>query len=79
MIQNTVIIDNLLSAAIYIKSIFQRVRLLCQPTSDWGPANRQNINSLTTYESVRNTIVLVNGLPVIQESHTDSELEDNRL
>ncbi|GFG33307.1 hypothetical protein Cfor_09972, partial [Coptotermes formosanus] len=57
----------------------ERVRLLCQPTSDWGPANRQNINSLTTYESVRNTIVLVNGLPVIQESHTDSELEDNRL
>jgi len=68
-----------LSSAIFITSTFQRVRLLCQPTSDWGPANRQNINSLTTYESVRNTIVLVNGLPVIQESLADSDLEDNRL
>jgi hypothetical protein len=68
-----------LSSAICITSTFQRVRLLCQPTSDWGPANRQNISSLTTYESVRNTIVLVNGLPVIQESLADSEIEDNRL
>ena len=68
-----------MSSAICITSTFQRVRLLCQPTSDWGPANRQNISSLTTYESVRNTIVLVNGLPVIQESLADSEIEDNRL
>lgn len=71
---------NLFSVATCIKSMFQKVRLLCQPTSDWGPANRQNLNPLTTYESVRNTIVLVNGLPVIQESHADSEsLEDKRL
>lgn len=67
-----------MSSAICITNTFQRVRLLCQPTSDWGPANRQN-NSLTTYESVRNTIVLVNGLPVIQETHADSDIEDNRL
>ncbi|KAJ9580738.1 hypothetical protein L9F63_024089, partial [Diploptera punctata] len=61
-------------------SLSEKIRLLCQPTPDWGPANRRNINALTTYDSVRNTIVLVNGLPVIQESHADSEsLEDNRL
>ncbi|XP_023719185.1 sodium- and chloride-dependent glycine transporter 1 [Cryptotermes secundus] len=61
-------------------TLSERVRFLCQPKSGWGPANRRNMNPLTSYESVRNTIVLVNGLPVIQESHADSDsLEDNRL
>ncbi|XP_066999930.1 sodium- and chloride-dependent glycine transporter 1 [Anabrus simplex] len=58
----------------------EKIRFLVQPTPDWGPANRRSAATLPTYDSVRNTIVLVNGLPVIQETHADSEsLEDNRL
>ncbi|GLH14892.1 Sodium-dependent dopamine transporter [Gryllus bimaculatus] len=57
-----------------------KIHFLLQPTPDWGPANRRSTNPLPTYDSVRNTIVMVNGLPIIQETHADSEsLEDNRL
>ncbi|KAK7793593.1 hypothetical protein R5R35_008887 [Gryllus longicercus] len=58
----------------------EKIHFLLQPTPDWGPANRRSTNPLPTYDSVRNTIVMVNGLPIIQETHADSEsLEDNRL
>ncbi|XP_063232699.1 sodium- and chloride-dependent glycine transporter 1 [Bacillus rossius redtenbacheri] len=64
-------------------SAMQRLRALTRPTEDWGPALRKPAASPASYDSVRNTIVLVNGLPVIQESSRlqgDAEsLEDNRL
>ncbi|XP_049765624.1 sodium- and chloride-dependent glycine transporter 2-like [Schistocerca cancellata] len=64
----------------------EKIRFLVRPTGDWGPAHCRASNP-PTYESVRNTIVLVNGLPVIRESasaaapgHDPSDpLADNRL
>ncbi|KMQ97973.1 sodium- and chloride-dependent glycine transporter 2-like protein [Lasius niger] len=59
------------------KSVWNRVKLLLQPTSNWGPASRNSLTpsrTLTrspssgpagTYDSVRDTIILVNGQPMM--------------
>ncbi|XP_012219206.1 sodium- and chloride-dependent glycine transporter 1 [Linepithema humile] len=58
------------------KSIWSRIKILLQPTSNWGPASRNLTPSRTlthtlssgppgAYDSVRDTIVLVNGQPMM--------------
>ncbi|XP_046395780.1 sodium- and chloride-dependent glycine transporter 1-like [Ischnura elegans] len=54
-----------------------KLRKLMQPTPDWGPSLKRS-SAPPTYDSLRNTIVLMNGLPVIQEMHVESQ-EDNTL
>ncbi|XP_043464150.1 sodium- and chloride-dependent glycine transporter 1-like [Leptopilina heterotoma] len=59
------------------ESVWCRARMLLQPTLDWGPASRNHLTPSRTmtysqspvggplgYESVRDTIVLVNGQPM---------------
>ncbi|XP_015607712.1 sodium- and chloride-dependent glycine transporter 1 isoform X2 [Cephus cinctus] len=55
-------------------SVWSRARRLLQPTSDWGPATRHPLTPSRTlthtlppggYDSVRDTIVLVNGQPMM--------------
>ncbi|XP_071445592.1 sodium- and chloride-dependent glycine transporter 1-like [Hetaerina americana] len=55
----------------------EKLRKLLQPTPDWGPSLKRS-SAPPTYDSIRNTIVLMNGLPVIQETHVESQ-EDNTL
>ncbi|XP_057326687.1 sodium- and chloride-dependent glycine transporter 1-like [Microplitis mediator] len=61
----------------YPDSIWGRARMLLQPTSDWKPASQNSVTPSRTltnphslgqhgYESVHDTIILVNGQPVIQ-------------
>ncbi|XP_003701757.1 sodium- and chloride-dependent glycine transporter 1 [Megachile rotundata] len=65
------------------KSVWWRAKMLLQPTSDWGPAARNPSTPSRTlthtpspgppggYDSVRDTIVLVNGQPMmVQPSST---------
>ncbi|KAG7196775.1 hypothetical protein KM043_013113 [Ampulex compressa] len=59
------------------KDIWYRMKMLLQPTSDWGPATRNTLTPSRTlthtpslgpheeYNSVRDTIVLVNGQPMM--------------
>ncbi|XP_077263039.1 sodium- and chloride-dependent glycine transporter 1 [Temnothorax americanus] len=57
------------------KNVWNHIKILLQPTSKWGPASRNSITpsrtliaSLATtggYDSVRDTIILVNGQPMM--------------
>ncbi|XP_011633124.1 LOW QUALITY PROTEIN: sodium- and chloride-dependent glycine transporter 1 [Pogonomyrmex barbatus] len=60
------------------KNVWKRIKILLQPTSNWGPASRNSLTpsrTLTplsaipgTYDSVRDTIILVNGQPMMVQS-----------
>ncbi|XP_032668330.1 sodium- and chloride-dependent glycine transporter 1-like [Odontomachus brunneus] len=63
------------------KNVWDCVKILLQPTSNWGPASRNSLTlsrtlatpspGCTAYDSVRDTIVLVNGQPMmVQPSNT---------
>ncbi|XP_029665148.1 sodium- and chloride-dependent glycine transporter 1-like [Formica exsecta] len=59
------------------KNIWDRIKILLQPTSNWGPVSRNSFTPSKTlihtpssgppgaYDSVRDTIILVNGQPMM--------------
>lgn len=59
------------------KNVWDRAKILLQPTSNWGPASRNSLTPSKTlirtpssgppgaYNSVRDTIILVNGQPMM--------------
>ncbi|KAG5336207.1 SC6A5 protein, partial [Acromyrmex heyeri] len=57
------------------KNIWNRIKILMQPTSKWRPASQNSLTpfrtlttSLEAYDSVQDTIILMNGQPMMQPS-----------
>ncbi|XP_011346453.2 sodium- and chloride-dependent glycine transporter 1 [Ooceraea biroi] len=68
------------------KTVWDRVKILLQPTSDWGPASQNSLTpskalthtpslgAIGTYDSVRDTMILVNDQPMLVQPPSAEKL-----